>query len=798
MATSILSASKTVNSIGASAAYKFYYDAVIDSQSIADNTSTITFKFGIGPNISNYYYSGWDSSNPGVTLYYSTDNSNWTSLGFTVIGSTSGSNITYVAKSFSVAHADNGSRTIYLRAVYTHGTATAYYMPVDDTYTSSGLTLTTIPRASSISIASTHTITSSSGALSYTITPKASFYHKVVWTLSGSSTTLNKTTAISAATSYSDITKALMLGKITSGKTAILTVTLYTYSDSALTTQVGSAVSANCSITVDTSTIKPSISLSDVTKNSGNLAILVAGYSTAKTTTTITNATGASTSSISWSVNTGSISSSTTAQAITNTLPSSTSDYTLTFTATVTDSRGATASASVSAKVYGYSVPSFTLNAYRCVSTSDTTADGAGAAACYSRSEVTYKALKGNSLTCTFKRGTTSISTAATEVTGSVALATTASLTFTATAYDTVLGSSNPITKTVTIAMASYPLDLYQSGSTVGVGLGQIAEAGKVSTPLSIISTKTGGGTSAAFQILNSTANTETEYLAKRTDTGKGVSLLVGSGGTNRGLYDRSDSNEAWLIYYDDSYLRFNKPAAGSSLSLSGALTAQNVTASAEIQGQFLACNNTAGNGSQIRFRFSDKSNNVYGLAYLASANNGGRFAFREYSGSSATTLSGYYEQYWLPSCNASRTSNAAYDILTSKSAVTVAQGGTGVTAAVGSVKRPVYLTSSAITACTAFTSLYSGSLTTGSTTLTNAYSNYNFLIVMGTPNSSNPKATAVIPTALLTTSDVVYSLGNESAGIAFKLKYSGNNVVLTWNAGSGGLNAITNVYGGV
>lgn len=816
MATTILNTNQGIATVsGISNAYKFYYSATLDSQSTASNTSTITFKFGIGTGTAgSYYYSGWEGSSPGVTLYWSSDNSTWTSLGMTVIGTTSASSVTYASKTFTVTHNSNGSKSIYLRAVYTHGSSGATYMPVDTTYTSSAITLTTIPRASSIAFASsTYTIANTgSTALKYTITPKASFYHKVVWTIGSSSTTVNKTTAISSAASYSDITNALMLAKF-SGKTATVTATLYTYSDSSLSTQVGSATSASCSLTVDTSAVKPSISLGSIAKNTGNLSVLVAGNSTAKCTSTVTNSTGASTSSVTWSISVASgspsstptIASSSASQAITNTLPSCSSNYTIKFSATVTDSRGATATATTSsaATVYGYSVPSFTLSAYRCVSTSDNTADGAGAAAYYSRSAVTYSSITGNSITCTFKRDSTSISTASTAVSGSVSLATTSSMTFTATAYDTVLGSSKAVTKTVTIPMASYPLDLYQSGSTVGVGLGQIAEANKVVTPLQIKTTKTGSGTNAGFYVETGTENAEAAFSLKRTDTGNGIELLVGTGGVNRGLYNRSDSSGGWLLYYDDTKLVAVKPLSGSSLVLSSTLSVSG-EATFNSTSVFKGIPTIkSSNTPQIDFTNPNSSARI-GTIFINSGTTNSvyradRFYIRQFSydSSSGATLS-YYDQYRLPAATADKSENNSYEILTSKAAVTVAQGGTGKTAAQGNAKRPVYLSSSGITACNTLTSLYSGSLAINSSaTLTNGSSSYNYLIVMGLPGgtSVNVKTSAYIPTALITTTAATYGIANENYGIAFTLTKSGNNIVIKPTAGTG---VITNVYGGI
>ena len=54
-------------------------------------------------------------------------------------------------------------------------------------------------------------------------------------------------------------------------------------------------------------------------------------------------------------------------------------------------------------------------------------------------------------------------------------------------------------------------------------------------------------------------------------------------------------------------------------------------------------------------------------------------FAFRSYSYSAnSTTVSDNYDQYNLPATTAGKTTNSSYSILTSKNAVTVAQGGTG------------------------------------------------------------------------------------------------------------------------
>lgn len=57
------------------------------------------------------------------------------------------------------------------------------------------------------------------------------------------------------------------------------------------------------------------------------------------------------------------------------------------------------------------------------------------------------------------------------------------------------------------------------------------------------------------------------------------------------------------------------------------------------------------------------------------------KFFFREYSmNSDNTSRLNYYEEFNLPACNRDRTANGTYTILTTKSTITVPQGGTGAT----------------------------------------------------------------------------------------------------------------------
>lgn len=88
-------------------------------------------------------------------------------------------------------------------------------------------------------------------------------------------------------------------------------------------------------------------------------------------------------------------------------------------------------------------------------------------------------------------------------------------------------------------------------------------------------------------------------------------------------------------------------------------------------------------------------------------------------------------------------------------------------------------------------TSLYSGTLSSGSTTFN--YGNYNAYIIAGLPSSGASKMSLIVPKALITTTDVTWQIADEVNYRGFKLKYSGTTVTLTIGGGTG---SITNVYG--
>lgn len=336
-------------------------------------------------------------------------------------------------------------------------------------------TLTRIARASIVSSVSGNTITGTSGNLTINLTKSNAAYYDRIVTTGAVSTTVNVGTGTSGSIAWTSILDAM-----SSSASATLNITVSTYSNSSYTTLIASSTSS-ATVTINTSSVKPSISWGAITANSGDLSgNLVAGRSTAKATWTVTNARGASVSSVSVTasnatISTGASSASTTGTPVTSTLKASaSSNYNITLTATVTDSRGATATATTAAKtVYAYKTPTVTLRAYRTATNSSTVEDPAGTYA-----YIVYSAAVGASV-----NGANSIRTTTTNPSGITsgswrALAAASTLTVSVTATDAAGGST---TVSQQIATATVPLSLYSNaaGTSVGVGIGGAAEAGK-------------------------------------------------------------------------------------------------------------------------------------------------------------------------------------------------------------------------------------------------------------------------------------------------------------------------------
>ena len=150
-------------------------------------------------------------------------------------------------------------------------------------------------------------------------------------------------------------------------------------------------------------------------------------------------------------------------------------------------------------------------------------------------------------------------------------------------------------------------------------------------------------------------------------------------------LYGDMTSGIPYVRYQDENgnvkqhglYSTLNKPTAGDV----GALAKTGGTASGLIK----ATNFVVGNATDypsIGFQGLDVSKGQLGAIQFSGPNNGRRFSFVQYPSDQDGATTRYLESYQLPKPSAGLTKTEYYDFLTTKTPVTIAQGGTGKTTA--------------------------------------------------------------------------------------------------------------------
>lgn len=314
-------------------------------------------------------------------------------------------------------------------------------------------------------------------------------------------------------------------------------------------------------------------------------------------------------------------------------------------------------------------------------------------------------------------------------------------------------------------------------------------------------------GTIASIGLLGTSLgwyNTSYTGSAKPTDYGFCQSFTTG--GTevhqlwmeqnNGALYHRgmnggsTPSNVAWKKIFDDGMII---PVANGGTGLNSLNTFVRTTGAQTVGGQKtftsypIVKGGTIGNYPSVLFTgaINDSELGRVGIETDGTNGNPTRVFARVYSYNSSTYAPlSYYDAYRLPTVSAGKTGNNFYDILTSRSAVTVAQGGTGATTA-ASARTNLGI---------GLTQLYSGTLTSGSVTLTNG-ATYKMLLVCGQNNASSSWSSVVVPTVLLSSTATRFQISDDVNYVNFNLTTSGNNVTFAINARSAeGL--IRRIYG--
>lgn len=322
-----------------------------NSQSVANNTSNVTVK--VTAKWTNGSYNALVNAEgiPQAKGWVKIDGTSYDFASTFNTGKTSSGSQTIFTKTVNVAHASDGKKTLNCSASYntyvSSGTVTA----------SASKVLTTIPRKSTLSVGNGTLGTS----LTLGVTRQAtSFTHTITYTCGSATGTI---CTKSTNTSISWTPPLSLASQNTAGTGVSIKYTITTYSGS---TNVGSnSYSKSCTIP---STVKPSctIAITDPTGIYDKYGAFVQGLSKFKVTVTPTKAYGSDIKTYKTTANGLTYS---TASFTTGVLSSSGS---LKVSATVTDKRGRSGTASVSKTVLAYSIPSVKkLSVSRCSQNGD-------------------------------------------------------------------------------------------------------------------------------------------------------------------------------------------------------------------------------------------------------------------------------------------------------------------------------------------------------------------------------------------------------------------------------------------
>lgn len=706
----------------------------LSSQSVEKNTSTISWTLKGSGSASGYVMSGaFKAVINGVTVYTSEPRIELR-------------NTTTVASgTATIAHNSDGTKSFSLSCeagIYTYAVSA----------TASGThTLTTIPRASTISA----TNVNMGSASTITITrASSSFTHTLTYSFGNATGTIAAKTTSTSVSWTPTLTLANQIPNAVSGK---CTITCKTYSG---TTEVGSKT---CTMTLTVpSSVKPTITSLTAARVDGTVPTSWETYvqSKSKATLTINGAAGAYGSTISSYSITGGGYSSTASSFTTGFLNTS---GTITFTASVTDSRGrVSANATVTISVVAYSAPSFSKYiSQRCNSAG--TASDSGT---YVKSTVNFSyascSSKNTITTATYYRKTTETSW------------TNASKTFTSgtaftfgggnisaeSSYEVKFKLTDAFTSievTDTLSTASVVMDFKSGG--LGVAVGKVAETDQCFEVSDAWDVKVYGMLLEAYIKAKAPASAGIAYATCSTASATAAKVAVCTG-------FKLTTGATVLVKFSNTNSAasptLNVNSTGAKPIVTYGTTAIQAYAWKAGQAVMVVYDGT----SWVALVQSWATTTYYGITKLSSS-----------TSSTSTTLAA------TASAVKAAYDRNSWDSITLTNALGLAYGGTGATTAAGA------RTNLGISV----TQLYTGTLTTGSTTFN--YGSYNFYIIVGQPSSSSSRCTVVIPKSVITTSAVSYQFADEANYYSFNLSYSGTTATLAYK-GRSSSGQILKIYG--
>lgn len=731
----------------------------LDSQSVANNSSIIKWTLtGNSDGTDGWYYAGPFN----VTIKDAANNTNKIVNNLYPSGSRIQlrSGTTVASGQCTIYHNSSGVGTFSVTI------SASVYLATENCTASGSFTPTAIARGSVWNLSTTSFTAGTAASLAYTSHTTAS--HRIYYVVNGTEyKQADVASAAAGSKTYANWDFSSIANKLTSSTGNFsITLRLKTYTDNNYSTQIGSTSEATISLKIPTYSLtigKATIidSNTSITNVTGSTSTFVQGLSTIKVTfPSITTKWGASITQ--YAVTLDNIQYTSTTPAVTCASPKKSGTLTL----KVTDSRGQIGTKTQNITVTAYSSPTLSASVTRNTTTpttitvkinscsatsvkvSSTEKNTMQVIAYYKTSSATSWSSK----TIQAASTTLSLTNSSTNITG---LSASTKYNFRVTVTDKFGKTSE---KTFTVAAQSSFIDIQVGKIGIGTYAGSYALNVNGNTYLdgylNTVSNITAGTTSDTGAIGVGATNV----------TGNAQIHVAASG--NRGVYLGANQDGSiaahWLIYENQSgsvYVDGKTPVyTTTDQTIYGAKT-------------FISwpqVRSAISNSTGIHFQFTNSAsaNTSYGYIFLAYADYGGRMWFRQFSGTQSGRTS-YYDQFAFPVTAIGKTGNNSYEILTSKSAVTVGQGGTGATSAANArvnlgVNQPASLSSVSI-----------AGNATGTLSVTTA--NYKFYLFKFTCNS---RITTIFTTySQLSTSAQTYWIYDGSS--------SGAQVIITRTASS-------------